>query len=146
MPLPAEIQLPFDWCRTVTPGPVIVTARPAGWAGAFTPVITVTRSGPSSGAGHSARRAGPPPLGDSLAALGGHIVHLSAGVTPQVHLDVTLAVELHGLDLTITQRHLLGADGEAIVATGMAADDDWADVAPVLMTAVRSLRSPRTGP
>jgi hypothetical protein len=78
-------------------------------------------------------------VASTLLSLGGHLVHLGSGHRPVDHLDLTLATEQWGCDLTVTVRHVVRAGGEAVVASGAAADSDWAELAPTLLRAIRSL-------
>lgn len=153
-----EIDLPADWDRDELDTPqALVLARPRGWRGAFTPTVTVGRS----------RVAGIGSLGEYrdvqlaglCATIGGHVVHLETGHRPHAHLDLVLALDQLGHDVTIAQRHLVelddgGRPGEAggaaeragpgyvtVVATAVAADEDWPGLATLLLSTVRSVRA-----
>lgn len=144
------VELPTGWDHAVHDGPLAVVARPRSWRGRFTPTLTITRSRTPSVTTLvdycDAQLAG------IAATVGGHLVHLATSHRPRAHLDLTLAIEALGVDLTVTQHHLVdppSPDGTevrcvSVVATALAADHDWRRLAPVLVTAVRSIRV--TGP
>jgi hypothetical protein len=141
-----DIDLPDGWHHTVHDGPVVMVARPRRWIGGSAPTLTVTRSrtlGVGTLGGYCDAQ-----LAGVVASVGGHLVHLASGHRPRPHLDLTLAIELLGVDLTVTQHHLvdpLSPEGPepaclALVATAIAADHDWPGLAAVLLAAVRSIR------
>jgi hypothetical protein len=139
-----DIDLPTGWSPTVHEGPVALVARPQAWPGGFTPTITVTTSatpGVTSLAEYCDAQ-----LDGVATTVGGYLVHLATSHRPRAHLDLTLAIEQVGVDLTVAQRHLVdpqGPDGRgcvAVVATAVAADRDWPQLAPALVAAVRSVR------
>jgi hypothetical protein len=141
-----DIDLPCGWDHTLHDGPVAMVARPHGWVGGSTPTLTVTRSLTpcvSTLAGYCDAQ-----LAGIVASVGGHVVHVATSHRPRPHLDLTLATELLGVDLTVTQHHLVDPPSPegpepaclAVVATAVAADHDWPGLAPVLVAAVRSIR------
>ena len=141
-----DIDLPNGWDRTVHDGPVALVARPRRWLGDLTPTLTVTRSrtpGVATLAGYCDAE-----LAGIVATVGGHLVHLATSHRPRPHLDLTLAIELLGVDLTVTQHHLVDLPSPAgpepacvaVVATAVVADHVWPRLAPILVAAVRSIR------
>ena len=144
-PAGIDIDLPPGWSPTVHEGPVALVARPQAWPGGFTPTITVTTSA-TPGVATLAEYCDAQ-LDGVATTVGGHLVHLATSHRPRAHLDLTLAIEQVGVDLTVAQRHLVdppGPDGSgcvAVVATAVAADRDWPQLAPALVAAVRSVRS-----
>jgi hypothetical protein len=138
-----DIDLPTGWSSTVHEGPVALVARPQAWPGGFTPTITVTTSatpGVTTLAEYCDAQ-----LDGVATTVGGHLVHLATSHRPHAHLDLTLAIEQVGVDLTVAQRHLVdprpdGSGCVAVVATAVAADGDWPHLAPALVAAVRSVR------
>ncbi len=139
--LEVAVDVPAGWVRTdpeTAPSATLV-ARPSTWAGAFSPVLSVTESVPAV----TARLAD---YADRLTAatllsLGGHLIHVGTGHRPHDHVDLTLATEAWGVDVTVTQRYLrVGERGPAALATAVASDHDWPGVAAQLIAAVRSLR------
>jgi hypothetical protein len=136
-----DIDLPGGWARAEHDGPALLVAGPGQWLGALPPAVTVSQlvSPPAP----SLVAYGDRLVASTMVSLGGRLVHAGVGHRPVDHVDLTIATEQWGLDVTVTSRHVVRAGGEAVVATGMAADDDWAHMAPVLMRVVRSLR-PRT--
>jgi hypothetical protein len=141
-----DIDLPNGWHHTVHEGSVAMVARPRGWIGGSAPTLTVTRSrtpGVGTLGGYCDAQ-----LAGVVASVGGHLVHLASGHRPRPHLDLTLAIELLGVDLTVTQHHLVDPHSPegtepaclALVATAVVADHDWPRLAPGLIAAVRSIR------
>lgn len=133
-----DLEVPAGWVRSDGPGGVLLVARPPDWPGPLVPSLTVARvvaTGSPTLAAYGERM-----VASTLMSLGGHLVHLGSGHRPVDLLDLTLATEQWGCDLTVTVRHVVQPGGEAVVATGAAADRDWADLALTLLPAVRSLR------
>jgi hypothetical protein len=132
------VDIPSGWDRSDDPGPALLLARPSGWVGPVVPSLTVARAVTAEAptlAAYADRM-----VPSTLLSLGGHLVHLGSGHRPVDHLDLTIATEQWGSDLTVTARHLVRPGGGAVVATGAAADTDWAELATTLLRAVRSLR------
>lgn len=137
---PAEIDLPEGWDPVRPGGPLALLARPrARHSGPLRPSITVTHAVDPTLDGTEAYVAAQ--LAGARAAFGGWLVHWALGHRPESHLDLALAVDHLGVDATVVQRHLIRPGGRAVVATGVAADLDWPDLAPVVLRAVRSLRA-----
>lgn len=140
----AEIDVPAGWERVGPAGGVALLARPVNHAGRVRPTIVVTDTVDPALAGADTGRYVEVQLGQAYATFGGHLVHVEVSHRPELHLDLMLAVEQMGVDATVVQRHLIRPGGRAIVATGLAADVDWPDMAAVLVPAVRSLRTRST--
>src|SRR5262245_46446108 len=134
-----DIDVPTGWARAERDGGPLLVAGPTQWLGPLAPAVTVARllSPPAPTLAAYGHRL----VASTMVTLGGHLVHSGVGHRPHDHADLTLATEQWGMDVTVTVRHLVRSSGEAVVATGLAADDDWADMAPVLMRVVRSLRA-----
>lgn len=142
-PARISIDLPEGWHRVTGEDAVPLLARPQRWARRFVPTVTVVVS----------RTPGVMALGDYTdaqlagvrASFGGHLVHLDAVHRPGPHLDLVLATEQMGVDLTVAQRHVLGpadddgSDRTSVVATALALDGDWAHLAGALLSTVRSV-------
>lgn len=133
-----DIDVPSGWARAEHDEPPLLVAGPRQWLGALPPAVTVSRlvSPPAPTLAAYGDRL----VASTMVSLGGHLVHACVGHRPVDHVDLTIATEQWGLDVTVTSRHVVRAGGEAVVATGMAADDDWAHMAQVLMRVVQSLR------
>lgn len=139
----AEIDLPASWERVGPVGGVALMARPANYVGRLRPTIVVADTVDRSLAGADARGYVEAQLGLAYTTFGGHLVHAEVSHRPELHLDLMLAIEQMGVDATVVQRHLIRPGGRAIVATGLAADVEWPDLAPVVVPAIRSLRTAR---
>jgi hypothetical protein len=134
-----DIDVPAGWARRDEPGPALLVARPPDWRRPLVPSLTVTRLVATETPTLAAY--GERMVASTLLSLGGHLVHLDSGHRPCAHIDLTLATEQWGADVTVTLRHVVTPGGEAVAATGVAADDDWSGLALALMRAVRSLRA-----
>jgi hypothetical protein len=100
-----SIDLPDGWRRATSDGVWPMLVQPPDWAGSFRPTLTViTTCTPGVSALGDYVEA---ELAGAHATLGGHLVHLDAGHRPRPHLDLVLAVEQSGVDLTVVQRHLV---------------------------------------
>ncbi|HEY7069964.1 MAG TPA: hypothetical protein VH479_07625, partial [Acidimicrobiales bacterium] len=113
-------------------------ARCGSHPGPVRPTLVVDRTltpGPTTLDAYAATQ-----LAGLHATYAGHLVHAELTRGPVPALDLALAIDHLGLDLTIVQRHLWPGDGSAVVATGSCADPDWPTVSPDLLAAVRSLR------
>lgn len=133
-----DVDIPSGWDRSDDPGPALLVARPSGWVGPVVPSLTVARvvtAELTTLAAYTDRM-----VPSTLLSLGGHLIHLGSGHRPVDHLDLTIATEQWGSDLTVTARHVMRPGGGAMVATGAAADTDWAALATTLLRAVHSLR------
>ncbi|HKE74651.1 MAG TPA: hypothetical protein VKB57_13605 [Acidimicrobiales bacterium] len=133
-----DVDVPFGWVRSDDPGAALLVARPSGWTGPVVPSLTLARVVSAEAPTLAAYADCMVP--STLLSLGGHLVHLGSGHRPVDHLDLTIATEQWGSDLTVTARHVMRPGGGAVVATGAAADADWAELAATLLRAVRSLR------
>ena len=156
----AEIDVPGGWeCRR-PPDPHALLAHPPDQRGPVRPTLVVdltavpgarSASDPCDGTAVPGARSASDSfdayaatqLAGLLATYGGHLIHADLTRRPAPTLDVALAVEQLGVDLTVVQRHVLPGDGHAVVATGTCADADWPAIAPDLLAAVRSLRPAR---
>jgi hypothetical protein len=133
----AEIDVPADWHRSPLDGPLVLLARPRHHDGPLCPTVVVaTTREPEL---FPLDRYVEAQLAAAYATLGGYLLHIETAQEPP-RLDLALAIEQLGTDLTVVQRHLLHPDGWSVVATGTAADVDWLGVAPLVLGALRSLR------
>ena len=138
--LDVAVDVPAGWAPTSHPTPTgTLVARPDRWPGVFVPVLAVSQSVPKGSmplAGYADRL-----TADTLLTLGGHLVHVGTGHRPYDHVDLTLATEAWGVDVTVTQRYVTtGAGRPAALATAVVADGDWSALAAEMVAAVRSLR------
>jgi hypothetical protein len=133
-----EIDLPADWRRLDTKPPLSLLAQPATWHGSPVPTISVVDTEvPGDVAFDDYVQA---ELVRASEVYPGHLVHLDVDAEGR-RFDVTMAFEQLGADVTSVQRHVMDGDGRTVVATGVAADDDWPDVARVIIATVRSIRT-----
>jgi hypothetical protein len=139
-----EIDLPAGWDRRENAGPFALFARPAAWEEAALPTISVLDTRSEAAA-------------DGFDA---YITAQLAGVATQLHepllitltctpgtdgggvVDLLISHDGGGHDLTVRQRHVVYADGRAIVVTATAADVNWPDLVGDLSAAVVSIRVP----
>lgn len=142
MAMVAEIDVPDDWEQSPMAGPVAFMARPRHHDGQVRPTVTVTCA--LEGSRPSLDHYAEVQLAGTYATFGGYLLFLELTCEPQRRLDLALAIEQMGTDLTIVQRHLLHPDGWAVVATGTVSDADWPAAAPRVLAAVRSLRVVRS--
>lgn len=136
-----DIDLPAGWSHAEQAGATLLVARPPTWPGALAPAITVSRIASPAVPALAAYREHL--VGTTMLSLGGHLVHAESGHRPYDHVDLTLATEQWGIDVTLTLRHVVRVGGDVVVATGVAADQDWAEMAPSLMRVVHSVRPRR---
>lgn len=138
------IDLPAGWEHSVPGGPVALLAWPQAHDRSVRPTIVVTYT--SEPDAKSLDRYVDRQLAGLATSVTGYLLHVEIGHTPAPYLDLALAVDHLGVDLTLVQRHLLsfGVSGPwSAVATGAATVADWPDLAASLLGSVRSLRLAR---
>lgn len=135
-----EIDVPEQWEQHRPGGQILLAARPATWPDdGLSPLLSVTHLRLESDIDLTAYV----DVHLELAALTltPHLVHHAVSQRPYPHLDVTLATEQGGEDVTITQRHLLDERGRiAVVASVICPTSEWARLGETLISCVRSIR------
>ena len=133
-----EIDLPSSWRRLESKPPLSLLAQPPTWPGAPVPTLTVVDT--IVGGGLDFEDYVQVELARAGEVFPGHLVHLDVDATAR-RMDLAMAFEQLGADVTTVQRHLVLDGGRSVVATGVAADRDWPDVSSALLSAVRSIRT-----
>lgn len=112
------LAVPPGWERTAEPGGG-TSARPAG-AGTGAPAVTVVvQETPATSAEEHALRS----IGELAVALSDlRVIGQRVG---EGRVDLVVAHEMLGVDVTTLQRHLLGPEGRVVVAAATVADVLW---------------------
>jgi hypothetical protein len=136
-PVKVRISVPEGWVREGAVGDSLVAAWPDGYRGPMLPTVVVTDTVDPSV--NRFDRYVEAMLVQAYSTLPGHLVHLEVSDGPPETLDMTLAADPLGIDVTVTQRHRFLGLGRAVVATASAADVDWPELGVALVRSVQSL-------